>query len=398
MGNSKLFIGNLDFGINEEELKTLLSTHGTVVAIKMHQKKGYAFVEMGSPEEALKAVKGLDGVVYKNRPIRSSLEMKARKAKKISVERFMARGLKFSKEKKEKALKEAESQSQGDSFLESSDSASDESFPDYPESQRKEGADNKPFYSKVRSYSDRENQGTFSRPEKKEWRPKKSSFSGKETRYGKSSSSSGAPKKEWSRSKPSYPKARSFGDRENQGTFSRPEKKEWTPKKSSYSGKETRYGKSSSSSGAPKKEWSRSKPSYPKTRSLGDRENQGTFSRPEKKEWAPKKSSYSGKETRYGKSSFSSGAPKKEWSRSKPSYPKARSFGGRENQDKFSRTEKKEWAPKKSSYSGKEMHYGKSPSSSGASKKEWSNRKNWGKGSHKTGDSRGKNSSSFRDR
>ncbi len=88
----KVFIGNLDFNVTGDEVKSLLSEYGTVVNIKMHQAKGYAFVEMSSAAEAETVVRKLDGKKYREREMRISLEMKAGKARALSVKRYKERG------------------------------------------------------------------------------------------------------------------------------------------------------------------------------------------------------------------------------------------------------------------------------------------------------------------
>jgi len=100
MDNRKIFIGNLDFNVNEGELKRLLSDCGTVVSLKLHQKKGYAFAEMGEAEEAAAAVKKLDGFNYKSRELRVSLEMKKSRAKSATARRFKEKGAAFTAKQK----------------------------------------------------------------------------------------------------------------------------------------------------------------------------------------------------------------------------------------------------------------------------------------------------------
>jgi len=99
MKNKNVFIGNLDFEITEEEIKTLLSGYGTVVSIKMFKKKGYAFVEMGDEIEAAAAVSKLNGVMYKNREIRINLKLKEGKARSISVRKYKERGESLARER-----------------------------------------------------------------------------------------------------------------------------------------------------------------------------------------------------------------------------------------------------------------------------------------------------------
>lgn len=52
MNERKLFVGNLKYTITEEQLAALFSQHGEVLDIRIMEGKGYAFVEMASPQQA----------------------------------------------------------------------------------------------------------------------------------------------------------------------------------------------------------------------------------------------------------------------------------------------------------------------------------------------------------
>lgn len=54
MENSKLYVGNLTYSVTEKQLEELFSQYGDVVSVKIIERKGFGFVEMGSPEEAEK--------------------------------------------------------------------------------------------------------------------------------------------------------------------------------------------------------------------------------------------------------------------------------------------------------------------------------------------------------
>lgn len=100
MENSRVFIGNLDFAVTEEEIRTLFSDYGTVMHIKLHKKKGYAFIEMSSEAEAALAIEKLNGGSFKDREIRVSLELKAKKAKTLSIKKYNERSERISRERK----------------------------------------------------------------------------------------------------------------------------------------------------------------------------------------------------------------------------------------------------------------------------------------------------------
>jgi len=68
MGNSKLYVGNMSFKTSEDELRSAFSQFGTVSDVYVAMDKmtgrprGFAFVTMGSPEEAKLAAEKLNGV------------------------------------------------------------------------------------------------------------------------------------------------------------------------------------------------------------------------------------------------------------------------------------------------------------------------------------------------
>jgi len=109
-------MGNLNFSATEAELQSLVSPFGTIVSIKLNQKKGYAFIEMETAEEAGKVVRELDGTRHLNREIRLSLEMKTRKARSFSARRYKERGAILSRQRYEKINASKEQRSQDRPF------------------------------------------------------------------------------------------------------------------------------------------------------------------------------------------------------------------------------------------------------------------------------------------
>ena len=65
--NTKLFVGNLSFNTTENDLQDAFAAHGTVVEANLMvdrasgRPRGFAFITMGSPEEAQKAIDALNG-------------------------------------------------------------------------------------------------------------------------------------------------------------------------------------------------------------------------------------------------------------------------------------------------------------------------------------------------
>jgi len=76
MDSTRLFVGNLPYATNESELRDLFGgTGGTVASVRIvtdldtGRSKGYAFVEMASPQDAEKAMQTLNGQAVGGRTI-----------------------------------------------------------------------------------------------------------------------------------------------------------------------------------------------------------------------------------------------------------------------------------------------------------------------------------------
>ncbi len=65
--STKLFVGNLDFNVTENDLQDAFAAYGTVVETNLvtdratGRPRGFAFVTMSSPEEAQKAIDAMNG-------------------------------------------------------------------------------------------------------------------------------------------------------------------------------------------------------------------------------------------------------------------------------------------------------------------------------------------------
>ena len=70
MEGSKLYVGNLNYSVTNDDLKELFSTHGTVVLVNVIESRGFAFVEMSNSKEAQKAKEALDGSEFKGRSLK----------------------------------------------------------------------------------------------------------------------------------------------------------------------------------------------------------------------------------------------------------------------------------------------------------------------------------------
>src|SRR3989344_2098480 len=70
---AKLYVGNLSYQVTEKEINDLFATAGTVASVKIitdgqtGRPRGFGFVEMGSSEEAQKAIEMLNGKSFMER-------------------------------------------------------------------------------------------------------------------------------------------------------------------------------------------------------------------------------------------------------------------------------------------------------------------------------------------
>jgi cold-inducible RNA-binding protein len=75
MSNTKLFVGNLSYNTTENDLHDAFAAHGTVVEANLMmdrmtgRPRGFAFVTMGSPEEAQKAIEAMNGAQLDGRAL-----------------------------------------------------------------------------------------------------------------------------------------------------------------------------------------------------------------------------------------------------------------------------------------------------------------------------------------
>ncbi len=71
--NTKLFVGNLSFNTTENDLQDAFAAHGTVTEANLMmdratgRPRGFAFITMGTPEEAQKAIDALNGATLDGR-------------------------------------------------------------------------------------------------------------------------------------------------------------------------------------------------------------------------------------------------------------------------------------------------------------------------------------------
>jgi RNA recognition motif-containing protein len=70
MQGSKLYVGNVDYGATAEELRELFAQYGEVKQVNLMEGRGYGFVEMSNPDEAMKAKEALNGSEFKGRTLK----------------------------------------------------------------------------------------------------------------------------------------------------------------------------------------------------------------------------------------------------------------------------------------------------------------------------------------
>ncbi|MCH9628177.1 MAG: hypothetical protein S4CHLAM2_18320 [Chlamydiales bacterium] len=71
----KLYVGNLPFSVDEQELKNLFAEYGSVTSVQLisdrdtGRSKGFGFVEMSDDAEAQSAIDEMNGKDFGGRPV-----------------------------------------------------------------------------------------------------------------------------------------------------------------------------------------------------------------------------------------------------------------------------------------------------------------------------------------
>ena len=71
-----IYVSNLGFNVERDELKKIFSQYGIVASVSIildkltNRSRGFAFVQMSDPMAAEKAIRELNGVMLDGRPIR----------------------------------------------------------------------------------------------------------------------------------------------------------------------------------------------------------------------------------------------------------------------------------------------------------------------------------------
>jgi len=73
--NKKLYVGGLAYSVTDDQLQQLFAQHGSVESAKVitdkytDRSRGFGFVEMGTVEEAEKAIQALNGSQHEGRKL-----------------------------------------------------------------------------------------------------------------------------------------------------------------------------------------------------------------------------------------------------------------------------------------------------------------------------------------
>lgn len=68
-----MYIGNLNYKVNESDLREIMEEYGTVESVRLvtdrdtRRSKGFAFVDMPQDNEARRAIRELNGAEYAGR-------------------------------------------------------------------------------------------------------------------------------------------------------------------------------------------------------------------------------------------------------------------------------------------------------------------------------------------
>ena len=71
----KLYVGNLSWGVTDDQLREMFAPYGTVASAQVimdrdtGRSKGFGFVEMSSDQEAQAAIAGMHGQQVDGRPL-----------------------------------------------------------------------------------------------------------------------------------------------------------------------------------------------------------------------------------------------------------------------------------------------------------------------------------------
>jgi len=73
--NKKIYVGGLAYSVTDDQLRTLFEAHGTVESANVitdkytDRSRGFGFVEMGTQQEAEKAIEAMNGIQHEGRSL-----------------------------------------------------------------------------------------------------------------------------------------------------------------------------------------------------------------------------------------------------------------------------------------------------------------------------------------
>ncbi len=92
--NKRIYVGNLSFQANDENLFGLFGTYGEVEFVKIvidqmtGRKKGFAFIEMKEASDAEAAITSLDGREFMDRELRVSWAKQSERSPRTAAPRY----------------------------------------------------------------------------------------------------------------------------------------------------------------------------------------------------------------------------------------------------------------------------------------------------------------------
>jgi RNA recognition motif-containing protein len=88
MQGSKLYVGNLPYSTNREQLEELFSEYGDVKEVNIVEGRGFGFVEMSDTSGAEKAKEALDGKDFQGRTLKIDEARPPREREKRNFRRY----------------------------------------------------------------------------------------------------------------------------------------------------------------------------------------------------------------------------------------------------------------------------------------------------------------------
>jgi RNA recognition motif-containing protein len=73
--NKKIYVGGLAYSVTDDQLRGLFEAHGTVESANVitdkftDRSRGFGFVEMGTQQEAEKAIEAMNGIEHEGRTL-----------------------------------------------------------------------------------------------------------------------------------------------------------------------------------------------------------------------------------------------------------------------------------------------------------------------------------------